>query len=69
MTRPPPPFDPGPPEAVITRHGWLYAIDIHQGFTSLTEPYWRLGRRWAEAKARRLLRDRDREPQTWTVRP
>jgi hypothetical protein len=60
-------FDPGPPIAVITRHGWLYAIDIQQGLTGLMEPYWRLGRRWAERTARKKLAARNRQPESWTI--
>jgi len=66
---PPSPWDPGPPEAVITRIGPGYSIDIHQGLTGLSEPYWRPTRRWAEAKARKLLAHWDDKPKSWTVRP
>jgi hypothetical protein len=51
---PPLPVDE-PAVAVITRHGWLYTIDIRQGMTALNEPYWRVGRRWAERTARRKV--------------
>jgi hypothetical protein len=62
----PAPWDE-PPRAVITRHGWLYAIDIQQGLTGLNEPYWRIGRPWAEAKARKALRNWNRQQSSWTV--
>jgi hypothetical protein len=64
---PPPVWDPGPPKAVITRHGFLYAIDIQQGLTGLREPYWAVGRHHAEARARRLLAKWDRQRESWTV--
>jgi len=66
---PPPRWDPGPPEAVITRYGLLYAINIHEGITALREPYWRLGRRWAERCAQRKLARWNRQRPTWTVKP
>ena len=56
------------PEAIITKHGWrIYSVTIRDGLIGLREPWWCLGRRHAESKARRELARWNREPVTWTI--
>ena len=59
------------PEAVITREGrFLWTVNIHDydGLIAFREPWWCLGRRWAESKARReLARYRKPPPPSYTI--
>ena len=72
------PLPPGPlldfdePRVVITRPGrWIYHIDIHQGITGMSSPWWAWSASHAERKARKKLawyrRQFMTDPPRWTI--
>ena len=76
MRPPPPPLDDEPPRAEIEQTGrWTYRVLVIHGLMGYGPDgygWLRLGRRWAEAKARRELaryvRNEVRHENRWSIR-